>query len=119
MILSEEALQIPTFTPTTDLSDTGRVGTLHASREEIEHVFGAPHYTCDNAFAKITHQWAFRAEGGTVFTLYDYYWNPDGEYSIGGRGRQPASLVEAIFPGKVSAPGAAMNASFSPPDTNL
>ena len=99
--MNQEAIQIPTFTPTTDLSDTGRVGTLHASREEIENVFGAPHYTCEGAYDKITHQWALKAECGTVFTLYDYWWNPDGEYSIGGRNGQAARLVEALFPGQV------------------
>ena len=112
------------LTPTTDLSDTGRVGTLRASREEVEHALGAPHYECGSADDKITHQWAFKADddadgpngdglakcfatsqrpgGGTVFALYDYWWNPDGEYSIGGRDGQAACLVEAIFPGKVS-----------------
>ena len=79
------------------IEGTGRVGTLLATREQIEALLGPPHVEHSGPFAKTTHEWHCRFVDGTVFTLYDYHHNRAAEYSIGGVTRRAAAIVRVLF----------------------
>lgn len=63
-------------------SGSRRIGTVIATRQLLERSFGPPD-PVDSFDGKVKMRWVFDTPRGPV-TLYDYWWNAPGEWSIGG-----------------------------------
>jgi hypothetical protein len=86
-------------TENVDIGGTSRIGTLKASRNELERQFGKP----DTDYPKTTYHWQIRFPDGSVITIYDYRERnrfADGddvrEWSIGGRYASNADLLRYL-----------------------
>lgn len=55
-----------------DANGTSLVGYIETTRQRIEEVFGAPSYSSNDTFEKVTVEWAIKFEDGTVATIYDW-----------------------------------------------
>lgn len=82
-----------------NISGTGRIGTLRASRNEIERQFGKP----SGSYPKTTYHWQAEFPDGSVIRIYDYYGqnrhadaDEKVEWSIGGRSAQNAKLLSIL-----------------------
>lgn len=82
-----------------DFRGTSKVGTLRASRREIENLFGKP----DTRMPKSTYHWSARFEDGTVMTVYDYYGTGRGvdadeevEWSVGGYSEEAVTRLQFL-----------------------
>jgi hypothetical protein len=84
-----------------DTSGTSLVGYIETTRQRIEEVFGAPSYSSNDNFEKVTVEWAIRFEDGTVATIYDWKRYESGtpsptelyEWHIGGNRDKNAALL--------------------------
>jgi hypothetical protein len=70
-----------TSAPYTSLPGASRKATVFAERYVLRELFGAP---TNPAFfdGKVTEVWTFQTPRGLVH-LRDYWWNRDGEWSVG------------------------------------
>lgn len=98
--------------PDADTNMTSRVGTLYLDRSLLVKALGKPPIT-ESADDKITMEWVLETPSG-VATLYDYWWNAEGEWSIGGHTGNVVSHVQAFVE---AAHGAAVEAheGMTPP----
>lgn len=58
----------------------GRCGTVHLTLQQFAAKFGNPHGAGDGD--KVHAEWYFMTPRGLV-SVYDYWWNPKGQLSIG------------------------------------
>lgn len=79
-----------TLAPGADINMTFRVGTLYLSPEILREALGKPPHIDPNE--KVNVEWILETPNG-VATVYDYWWNGPGEFSIGG---YTASVVEHV-----------------------
>jgi hypothetical protein len=76
-----------------DTVGCSRAGTVLATRVELVALLGEPHsYEGD----KTTMEWYFTTTRGRV-SLYDYWWNKPGEWSIGATNEDAAEFLAAAF----------------------
>lgn len=82
-----------------NIGGTSRIGTLRASRNEIERQFGKP----SGSYPKTTYHWQVEFPDGSVITIYDYrkqnrYADSDEkvEWSIGGRSARNVKLLSIL-----------------------
>ena len=85
-----------------DTNMTGRVGTLYLDRSLLVKALGKPPFS-ESADGKITMEWVMETPNG-VATLYDYWWNAEGEWSIGGHTGNVVSHVQAFVEAAHGAP---------------
>jgi hypothetical protein len=84
-----------------DASGTSLVGYIETTRQRIEEVFGAPSYSSNDNFEKVTVEWVIKFEDGSVATIYDWKRYELGtpslsemyEWHIGGHNKKTALLV--------------------------
>lgn len=76
--------------PNASINMTHRVGTIYADRARLVEALGEPHETDGD---KTTMEWIFTTPEG-VATLYDYWWNGEGEWSVGGHSEAVVAHVQ-------------------------
>jgi len=77
------------------------VGYFKSTREKIEEVFGAPTFTTEDKWEKVTVEWVIQFEDGTTVSIYDWKRYEEGtpamdevyEWHIGGKNTRAAILI--------------------------
>ena len=100
-----------------DTSNGSLMGTFDSTRRKIEEVFGAPTFTTDEEWEKVTIEWVIKFEDGTVASIYDWKRYEEGtpaldeeyEWHIGGKSIRAAELISqametSVFDFDISSP---------------